>query len=354
MPAISKSKKKYIYLFIRLGVVAGGLLWAGLWLSGEDRWQRLVEIFGKLNLWFFAVAMLIFLLGQTTVAFRWWVLLRTQKVFISFLAAVSLHFLGLFYNNFMPGAVGGDLIRAWYVTKHTHHRFEAALSVFVDRVIGLISTLLIAVVFYSIFLRGKRIVPAEQAGTGQSDLLRILSDYRVYLLWAVGVIAAVFAALLLLRRSRRVLSKIWRSILELAKRFSRKLVTAFFVYCKNPGAILMVFALTVCLQLAQITGFWLVGRDLGVDVSLKFYYVFFTLTWVLGSVPVSISGAVVVEGSLVFMFTQYAGVQAEAALAIALVQRIVWMLASLPGAAIHIFGAHLPKQIAVDYGEDMD
>ena len=54
------------------------------------------------------------------------------------------------------------------------------------------------------------------------------------------------------------------------------------------------------------------------------------------------------------MFTQYAGVEAEAALAIALVQRIIWMLASLPGGAIHMLGGHLPKDIKLDYKEEID
>jgi hypothetical protein len=70
---------------------------------------------------------------------------------------------------------------------------------------------------------------------------------------------------------------------------------------------------------------------------------------VLGAVPISIGGAGIVEGLLFFMFTKFAGVDEGPALALALCQRIVWMLTSLPGAAIHLFGAHLPKDFSVDY-----
>ncbi len=73
------------------------------------------------------------------------------------------------------------------------------------------------------------------------------------------------------------------------------------------------------------------------------------MAWVFGAIPVSIGGVGVVEGFLVIMFTQFAGVEAEAALALALCQRIVWMITSLPGAAIHLIGAHLPKDFFVDY-----
>jgi uncharacterized membrane protein YbhN (UPF0104 family) len=109
------------------------------------------------------------------------------------------------------------------------------------------------------------------------------------------------------------------------------------------------FGLTVFLQLLTITGFWFLGRNIGVDVSIKYYYVFFTLTWVLGAVPISIGGVAVVEFSLVALFIKFAGVSKEAAAALALCQRAVWMLASLPGAAIHLMGAHLPKDFFIDY-----
>ena len=98
------------------------------------------------------------------------------------------------------------------------------------------------------------------------------------------------------------------------------------------------------MQMLAITAFWLLGRNMGIQADVKYYYVFFTLTWVLGAVPVSIAGAVVVEGMLAYLFITFAGVAKESASALALCQRAVWMLASLPGAAIHLIGAHLPKE----------
>ena len=64
----------------------------------------------------------------------------------------------------------------------------------------------------------------------------------------------------------------------------------------------------------------------------------------------SVGGAGVVEGGLVGLFNVIAGVEAEQALAIALLQRAVWIVAALPGAWIHWTGRHLPKEDAIDYG----
>ena len=342
MPKAKVKKSKYIFLFLRIAFVTAGIAGAIVWGSQEQRWRKLTEI----NILIFMAALGIFVVGQIIVGFRWWLLLRTQSIFIGFWAAVRLHFLGLFYNNCMPSSVGGDLVRAWYVTRHTDKKFEAALSVFVDRVIGLLSTLAIAAFFYRLFLRGKGAVITS---SDRSSFLDSVAEYKEVLLWVFAAIVVIFCILLLHKTNRLILAKVWLYIRERSMRMIVKLKDAIIIYCSKPGTILVVFGLTVLLQLLTITGFWFLGVNLGVDVSIKYYFVFFTLTWVLGAIPISIGGAVVVEGGLAYLFVKFAAVEPEAALALALCQRAVWILASLPGAAIHLFGAHLPKDFSIDY-----
>ena len=346
MTDVKAKKGRHIFLFLRIAVVSGGILWGALWISGGDRWNNLKQIFLQMNLWIFAVALAIFVFSQILVGMRWWLLLRTQSIFIGFWAAVRLHFLGLFYNNFMPGSVGGDLVRAWYVTKHSDKWFEAALSVFVDRLIGLVSTLIIALFFYSLFLRGSDL--SINSGD-RGGLLQSVAGYKWVFLWIIVGAAAIVCLLLLHSKTRVILAGFWSHFLKLIMKIVSRFRDAAILYCSKPLIILAAFGLTVFLQVMTITGFWFLGTDMGVDVSIKYYLVFFTLTWVLGAVPVSISGAVVVEGSLYYLFTHFAGVGKEQAMAIALCQRAIWMLTSLPGAVIHLVGAHLPKDFFIDY-----
>ena len=364
MPRTKVEKSRYVFLFVRILVVAVGVAWAVVWVSREQRWSKLAAIFAQMNLGVFAAALGIFVMSQVMVGFRWWLLLRTQSIFVDLGPALRLHFLGLFYNNFLPSSVGGDLLRAWYVTKHTDKKFEAVLSVFVDRIIGLLSALIIAIFFYWLFLRGR-------AGaiilSGQSGFVKFFVEHRRVVLWVVVVLAAVFCGLLSHRSGRALLGKAWSYIRMRGVRAFEKFKNAIIVYCSKPLAILGVFGLTVFLQTVTITGFWFLGRNLGITADIRYYYVFFTLTWVLGALPVSIGGAVVVEGLLAYFFIHFAGVEAEAALALALCQRMVWMIASLPGAAIHLIGAHLPgapkggkarlgtpKDFFIDYDESIN
>ncbi len=344
--AKDKSKKnKYIFLFLRIAVIVGGIAWAINWVSKENLWGKWAEIFTKMNPWIFAGALGVFLIGQFLVGLRWWLLLRSQSIFIKFFAAVRLHFLGLFYNNFMPSSVGGDLIRAWYVTKHTDKKFEAALSVFVDRVIGLLSTFVIAAFFYLMLMRNH---DGKMNFNVNNDLFKSAIQYKGIAIWAIVIVAVVFCGLLLHQQGRKLLRKIWSSVSLVAINIFSKLRNAVVIYCSKPVTIFSVFGLTVFIQIMVITSFWFLGRNLGIEASIKYYFVFFTLTWVLGAIPISIGGAVVVEFLLAALFIQFAGVDKDMATALALCQRAVWMLSSLPGAVIHLFGAHLPKDFSVD------
>ena len=157
------------------------------------------------------------------------------------------------------------------------------------------------------------------------------------------VFFAVLGGLSAFRRGRTALGKLWSSVCKVWK----KLVSAGVLYGKSPLTVFLAFALTVVLQIATITGFWFLGSNIGIEASIKYYYVFFTLVWVIGAIPVSIAGAVVVEVALAKLFMG-AGVHEADAMALALLQRFIWLLASLPGALIHLTGSHLPKDFSVD------
>ncbi|MCK5473416.1 MAG: flippase-like domain-containing protein, partial [Planctomycetes bacterium] len=73
-------KNKHIFLLLRIAVVAAGLAWAIIWICREQRWQNLTDVFHQMNIWFFALALALFIVSQIVVGFRWWLLLRTQSV----------------------------------------------------------------------------------------------------------------------------------------------------------------------------------------------------------------------------------------------------------------------------------
>ena len=83
----------------------------------------------------------IVLLGGT----RWWILLRGLGAEVRWSRALHLHLVGLFFNTCMPGAVGGDLVKALYVIRDTvTSKVSILLSILLDRILGLFGLFCIA------------------------------------------------------------------------------------------------------------------------------------------------------------------------------------------------------------------
>lgn len=346
MPDARKvGKKEHRTWIARIVVATAAILWV---FRGQD-WKELASVFRRLSPGWFAFSLAVFIVAQVVVGLRWWLLLRVQSIHIPPSAAVRLYFLGLFYNNVMPGAVGGDVLKAWYVTKHTHKKVGGVLSVFADRAIGLFILILMAAASYAVFVRGQMVSSQDSRAKGSgSPLLSI----QTMLLWGLAACVLVVCLVAIHPTGRRKLragvAKAWSRGLILAAEIRQMIV----VYCSKPGQLLLTGLLTVFSQVTVILAFWVLGRNLGMEAGLRYYLVVFPVMWVVSAVPVSIAGLGVFEAGMVEMFAFLAGTPAEQALALAFCQRFIWVLASLPGGLIHLLGAHVPREeISVDCEE---
>jgi uncharacterized protein (TIRG00374 family) len=331
-------------LVARLTVAIGAIVWV---LHGQD-WAELWRVFRQMSIGYFALSLATFTVAQVIIAFRWWLLLRVQEVHIAVRTAVRLFFLGLFYNNVMPGSVGGDLLKAWYITKHTDKRLAGALSVVVDRVIGLVGLILMAAVVYLLFMRGALGGQAEAQSSGAESWLE---SHRSLILWIIVGILVASAVVLIQPYGRARLREVTRRALYRGMSLLAGVRDALVIYCSKPLTLFWAGVLTLIAQSIQIVAFWLLGRNLGITAGPIQYFVIFPVMWVVGAIPISVAGLGVVEGGTVLLFVRLAGTPIELVTALALCQRFVWVLASLPGAAVHLLGAHLPREICLDAGK---
>jgi uncharacterized membrane protein YbhN (UPF0104 family) len=138
--------------------------------------------------------------------------------------------------------------------------------------------------------------------------------------------------------------------LELIKR----IFAAVCIYCRRPGALLVVVFFTFVSQYIAITSIWLICQQLGVEADIKYYFAFFPISWVLGAIPISIGGAGVIELGLKGLFGCVESVSVYMRNVPGLVQRAIWLITSLGGVFIHLKGGHLPaskEEIFVDSGD---
>jgi hypothetical protein len=86
-------------------------------------------------------------LVESLATVRWQLLLRVQGIALDWLKAGAIVIIGLFFNMFLPGLIGGDAMRLYFVFKEAPQRkTRATLSVAMDRLLGLVSIFLLAVI----------------------------------------------------------------------------------------------------------------------------------------------------------------------------------------------------------------
>src|SRR6202035_1444589 len=80
-------------------------------------------------------------------AWRWKLLLEAQEIWLPYGRAWGLTMVGMLFNVVIPGAVGGDLIKGYYITRAASGRkSHAATTILMDRVVGLIGLLFLGAV----------------------------------------------------------------------------------------------------------------------------------------------------------------------------------------------------------------
>lgn len=288
----------------------------------------------EMNVPLAAVASLGFGLSLVLVAGRWWLLLGTQGIRIGYWEAVRLTFLGQFFNAVVPGTVGGDLVKAYYVSKHTPKKAAALLSVFVDRLTGLVGLALMAA--------GMLLVVLVTGRETFEDMRLPATSVGIILLGLAGVLTFLLSA-----RFRRVLrlERLYRR-LPIAHHIAAA-ADAAALYRRRPGALGKAIGMTLAAQLAFVGFVALTGVSLSIRTPVYSYFVYVPLIYIIGAIPLTPGGVGWVENWYVKLF-QSAVCGASPILVLAMVARLVPILWGLPGAAVAVTGARPPKTESIE------
>jgi uncharacterized protein (TIRG00374 family) len=103
----------------------------------EYVWQRHVKEGKPVHLSFLLLAHVFYLASLLTTFLRWYVLVRAQDVPLTIASAMRLGMIGFFFNTFLPGAVGGDIVKAAGLARERTGRTLAAATVIMDRAVAL-------------------------------------------------------------------------------------------------------------------------------------------------------------------------------------------------------------------------
>jgi hypothetical protein len=253
-------------------------------------------------------------LDRTVMVWRWILLLRASGVGIATRSAVWIYLVSSFVGAFLPAGVGADAARAYTLSLRTSRGSQAVASVAIDRLLGLLSILVMAV------------VGVIAAGSGTGGLTN-----AIVLVAAVAVGAAGF--LWADRWLRAALPDAWQQSRGGARLL--RLADALSHYRGHRPALATVFLLSVAVQVLRIVQAWLLGRGIGIDVGFAYYLFFMPIGLVALLLPISISGFGAPQAIIVWLLAPR-GVPEHDALALSTLIVLTGIVANLPGAWLYL------------------
>jgi len=236
---------------------------------------------------------------------------------------IRIFLVSTFLGTFLPSSVGSDVVRAWSLSRERFGGAQAAASVAMDRLLGIIA--LVAVAAVGLFL-GRHLLPER------------------FLIFALGAAAAGSVMGLLVVYSSRAesfLLGLARALPPVIGNPSAKLVAAVRAYAIHHRVVTAVFVMSLAVNVLRVVQAWVLGLAIGLDQPGVVYFAFVPMINLMMQLPVSIFGLGVAQLGFDWFFA-HAGVATADALALSFLFIGLGLLGNLPGAVI--YGAGRPPE----------
>ncbi len=279
-------------------------------------WSKAAELIRNSDPFWWFVALLITLGAVVISAYKWRLILESQRVRVTMQKLVSSYFIGLFLNNFLPTSMGGDVFRAYDVARISDQTPKAIASVIAERVLAM-ATLAVSAVAGLLF--------------GFSLTGRFAS---IVVFFTLACALVVWASLdirwvgQLTRRLPFINTENIRLKVEEAR-------WALQAPIRNKQTLFRVLMLSLVFQAAVVAVHLAVFKALRINADLLFLMIFVPLVSAVSMLPISINGIGVHQGTSIVLYGAV-GISATQATAQSLGFLLVVTLASLPGSLLLI------------------
>jgi hypothetical protein len=322
-----KKAKPVLILLLKV-LVSTGLL---VYFFSRIHIERFIGTFASADFSYIVFALLIYLAAQFISTIRWMFLARPLGFATPVSVLASYYLIGMFFNLFAPGTIGGDVSRVYYLARDGEQRAStglggaikrAALSVFMDRAVGMMVL---------IWLGALGLLFWPQYGVPAA--LRSLT---------FALALGLFAGAALLPVMRRMIPAYKHPILI-------KLRLALGSYSGAGQAILAAVLLSFAVHLIQAWLQVIMGRALRIDIPFSYCVILYPLVGTFSALPISLNGLGLREGGYLFML-QIIGFSGETGIAFGLLLFLTIVVDSLIGGVIFLLKKSPAPVIIEDRG----
>ena len=283
------------------------LIGALLAKSDLDKYAELIRNSSPLYL---GLALLITVVSIILSAYKWQLLVIAQGFTVPLRRLISSYFVGLFFNNFMPTSIGGDVVRVLDLRKMTSSGPAAAASVVAERVLAA-------------FTLGLIVLCGVAFGTG------VTARFSVAIIVFVGICALALLGILYAHKLAPLLARYEASIAGKLKETAESIRSSV----ENKNTLVKVLFYSFIFQLMVIAINIFIIKALGLHVPIAFVFLFIPIIFAITMLPISMNGLGLREATYAYFFTQ-AGLSTEESVTISLFFFLIVTLVSLIGGVI--------------------
>ncbi len=280
-----------------------------------------------------ACTMMLYFAVVIVSAWRWYQLNTAQAIQLNFRHTLIPTYLGIAFNNLLPGGIGGDFFRCYFLFKKTDKRSAVMLSILFDRITGLMGIFIAVCLCAAMHLK---------LFTQQNSPLYFIF---ICLILCLSLLIVFFGSILL---PQQLGLSTW-----LCSRFAGKkwltmgvsLINSMRVYRNSKLAIFKCLIASVIIQLMIVMTCSLIAKIMHFPpISFTDYMIAAAVTQLVNLIPIAPGGFGIGEAAFANIIVLLnPGVNATYA-TIFLAYRVIGILTYLPGLAVFIFDSQLLKK----------
>jgi len=309
--------KKILVALLQIAVTVAVLFW--VFHDPQKRAQMAVALRMADYRWIIA-ALICYFLVELAAGIRWWILLKVQQIHLSIARVAGLFLIGMFYNQFLPGGTGGDIMKSYLLLKETPVKATGALlAVVFDRMVGLVA--LISITGVLIALR--------------YDWLTQLQETK-HLVW---LLVAILSGAVLMLVTSFVVSG-FHLAHKLPERFPGReklieLSAAYHLYARHWRATLAALGASIVAHLATFGTFLCVAYAFRAPVAALDFFAIMPIERTISSLPISFAGVGLREKIFQILLHGLCGVPEAVAVLIGSMSFLVMLASSAPGGIVY-------------------
>ncbi|MEP7284305.1 MAG: lysylphosphatidylglycerol synthase transmembrane domain-containing protein [Chloroflexota bacterium] len=284
-------------------------------LATPEFWATLASV----NVPLVILALILSIASVASKAWRWGVVMRFRGIKLSPGYLLFSYFIGMFFNNFLPSGMGGDVVRAYEAARHTGRGAESVTSVLVERGSGMLAVFAAGSLF-------ALTVPTLPIGVAL--LAHGLFLGTVIAIWALWLDVTGRILTAIGNRLPTRFAGVWGKITRVYEEFR-----SYRHEWRLLAAVMWQSIVTLILTLASVYTLLLAFND---HSSFAAFAAVFSILTAIDIIPISLNGLGVREGSYVF-FLGLIGIDGRIALGVALLVRLLVLIQAAMGGMAYIW-----------------